>query len=173
MLTTVTVRYTKSDLLRLGFYVTLRSAMLKWMTLAVTVMVLMINLNHQRGHWHATTLIATSLTTAIFALGYFVVMLSVIPLLTLLRNRKGSPASETQTYSLSDLGLTRQAASSDTLLKWGGARSLARSKNAIYIGVSASSYYILPRHSVAGDEEYESLWKGLQRLAPDSRGSEV
>jgi hypothetical protein len=163
--TTITVRYTKLDLLRLGFYVTLRSAALRWISLVLAVLVFAITLHRQKAHWDAITLIATILTTGLFTLGYFVAMVVCMPLTTLLRNRRGSPATEVQTYSLSDVGLARQSASSDTLLKWGGARSLHRNKSAIYVGISASSYFILPRRSLASDEEYESLWNALQRLA--------
>ena len=171
-MTTIIVRYTKSDLLGFGLYVTLRSAALRWMTLAVAVIVIAINLHQQKSHWDAASLIATILIAAIFALGYFVALVPFVLLSTLLRNRKGSPATEVQTYSLSDRGLAREAASSDALLKWGGARSLRRTKNAIYVGVSASSYFILPRRSVASDKEYELLWNGLQRLAPDGAARE-
>jgi hypothetical protein len=171
--TKIIVRYTKLDLLRLGLYATLRRATLRRATLVVAVVMFAITLYQQWGHWNAFTSITTVVTAAIVASGYYVAMIPLMVLATLLRNGKGSPAAEIQTYSFSDLGLTRQAASSDTLLKWGGARSLHRSKHAIYIGISASSYFILPRHCVASDAEYESLWKGVQRLAPDLGGSGV
>ena len=95
-MTTIVVRYRNSDFLRLGIYVSRRSAALKWMTLAIAV-------------------------------GVFV------------------------------FGFSRQSASSTALLKWGGARSLRRSANAIYVGVSTSAYLILPRHSFESDEEYDSF----------------
>ena len=164
-MTTIIVRPKTSDFLRLGLYAALRGASLKWAMLAVTIIIFAINVSHVRAPWRPLTLIATFLTTALFVFGYFLVMVALIPLSTVLRNRKGSPAREAQTYSLTDLGLSRKSDSSEMLLKWGGARSLHRNKSAIYVAISSSVYLILPRHSFASDEEYGSVWNDLQRLA--------
>jgi hypothetical protein len=90
-------------------------------------------------------------------------------LMTLLRNRKSSPAVEVQTCPVTELGLLRQSASSESLLKWGGARSLYRNRSAIYVAASALTYFILPRHSFASDQEYAAAWNDLQRLMPSGR----
>jgi len=166
--TTITVRHKPTDLLRLGLYATLRSPALRWTLPALAVALLGINLHQQRSHLDPITLIAIALTTAIFTGGAFILMLALIPLCTLLQNQKRSPATEAHTYCLTDAGLTRQSASSETLLKWGGARSLHKSKAAIYVGVSATSYFILPRHSFASDEEYRLFWNTIQKLAPNN-----
>jgi hypothetical protein len=164
--TTITVRYNRADLLRLGLYATLRGASLKWTLLAVAAVIFGINLDQQKSHLDLFTLCVIALTTAIFTAGALVVMLVLILLSTLVRNRMGSPAAEAQAYSLTDAGLSRQSTSSETLLKWGGARSLHKNKSAIYIGISAASYYVLPRRSFANDQEYQSFWNSIQRLAP-------
>jgi hypothetical protein len=103
-------------------------------------------------------------TTAIFTSGALAFMLALILLSTLARNRRGSPAAEVQAYAVTDAGLSRQSATSETLIKWGGARSLHRNRSAIYVGVSAASYFILPRRSFADDQEYGSFWDSIQRL---------
>jgi hypothetical protein len=164
--TTITVRHKPTDLLRLGLYSTLRRASLKLTLLAVAVVVFGINLNERDAPLDAFSLFAIILTTAIFTAGALVFMLALILVSTLLRNRRGSPAAEVQTYSVTDTGLSRQSATSETLLKWGGARSLHKNKNAIYVGVSATSYFVLPRRSFANDQEYESFWDSIQTLAP-------
>lgn len=133
--------------------------------LAVAVGVFAINVYQASTPWEPFALIATILTTVLFVFGYFLLMVALTVLSALLRNRRGSPAAEVQTYSLTDFGLSRKSQSSETLLKWGGARSIRRNKRAIYVASSASSYFILPRHSFASDEEYESAWSDLQRLA--------
>jgi hypothetical protein len=139
------------------------------MVLAVAVGVFATNVYQTREPWEPFTFIGIVLTTALFAFGCFLLMVGVIVLGTLLRNRQGSPAAEVQTYVLTDFGLSRQSASSETLLKWGGARMLRRNRNAIYVATSASSYLILPRHSFASDGEYAAVWNALQRLAPAGR----
>jgi hypothetical protein len=136
---------------------------------ALAMIVFAINLLKQKSHLDFVALIASVLTTAIITAATLVLLLVLNPLCALLRNRKGSPAAETQCYSLTDVGLSRQSASSDTLLKWGGARSLRKTKRAIYVGVSAASYFILPRHSFATDDEYQSFWNNIQKLAPNNR----
>jgi YcxB-like protein len=164
--TTITVRHKPTDLLRLGLYSTLRRASLKLTLLAVAVVVFGINLNERDSPLDAFSLFAIILTTAIFTAGALIFMLALILLSTLLRNRRGSPAAEVQAYSVTDTGLSRQSATSETLLKWGGARSLHKNKSAIYVGVSATSYFVLPRRSFANDQEYESFWDSIQKLAP-------
>ncbi len=163
--TTIIVRHKTSDFLRLGLYVALRSATLRWAVFAVAAAVFAINVYQTRAPWEPLALIATLLTTALFVFGYVLLMVTLTVLGTVLRNRAGSPAAEVQTYSLTDSGLTRKSHSSETLLRWGGARSLHRNRSAIYVATSASSYLILPRHAFASDKEYGSVWTDLQRLA--------
>ena len=168
-MTTINVRHKPTDLLRLGIYAALRGASLKWTLLAVAVAIVGINLYQQKSHLDPFSLFAITLTTVIFTTGAFVLMLALISLSTLVRNRRASPAAEAHAYSLTDAGLSRQSAISETLLKWGGAHSLNKTKSAIYVGVSATSYFILPRHSFADDQEYQSFWNSIQRLAPNNR----
>ena len=162
-MTPITVRYTKTDFLRLGLHVALRSAALRWMSLAIAIMVLVLNWQAQ-GPRGVIGIIATILTMVIITAGYFVAMVVIMLLSALYRNRKGSPASEPQTYCLTEQGISRQSASSDTILKWGGARSLRRSNSAIYVGASATSFYILPRHAFVSEEDYDSWWNALKKL---------
>ena len=165
-MTTIIVRHKKSDFLRLGLHVALRSPTLRWMVLVLAAAVFATNVYQTKEPWEPFTFIGIILTTALFVFGYFVLMVAFTVVSALLRNRKGSPAAEDQTYALTDSGLSRQSTSSETLLKWGGARILRRNRNAIYVAASASSYMILPRHSFASDGEYESVWNAMQRLAP-------
>ena len=162
----ITVRYTSADLLRLGLYVTLRSASLKWTLLAVAAVVLWINFNDLESRLGLASLVAIVLTTIVFTAGALVFLLVMIMLSALIRNRRGTAAAEAHTYSVTDAGLFRQSASSDALLKWGGARSLLKNKHAIYVGTSARSYYILPRRYFADNEAYVAFWDSIQRLAP-------
>jgi|ERR1700733_8430239 len=166
--TTITVRHKPTDLLRFGLYVTLRGASLKWTLLAVAVITVGINFNHLKSHLGLVSLVAIILTTAIFTAGAFILLLALTLLSTLVRNRSGSPAAETHAYSVTDAGLSRQSASSEALLKWGGARSLHKNKSAIYVGVSETAYFILPRHSFVDDQEYQSFWNSIQKLAPSN-----
>jgi len=163
--TAITVRHTRTDLLRLALYATLRSTSLKLTLLAVALVVLGINLNEHNSPLDTFSLIAIVLTTAIFTGGALAFMLVLILVSTLARNRRGSPAAEVHKYTVTDAGLSRQSATSETLLKWGGARSLHRNKSAIYVGVTATAYFILPRHSFADDEQYRSFWSSIQKLA--------
>ena len=133
--------------------------------LIVAVIIFAMNVHHMRTPWKPSALIATFLTTAIFVLGYFLFVVALTVLSAVLRNRKGTPAREVQTYSLTDSGLSRESDSSKTLLKWGGALALHRNKNAIYVATSSLTYLILPRRSFANDEEYASVWNELQKLA--------
>jgi len=164
--TTISVRHKPADLLRLGLYTTLRRTSLRWTLLAVALVVFGINLNEHDSPLDAFSMFAILVTAAIFTAGALVFMLALVLLSTLARNRRGSPAAEVQAYSLMDAGLSRQSATSETLIKWGGARSLHKNKSAIYVGVSATSYFILPRRSFADDQEYESFRESIQRLAP-------
>jgi len=164
--TTITVRHRPTDLLRLGLYATLRRSSLRWTLLAIALVVFGINLNEHDSPLDALGLFAIILTTAIFTAGALVFMLALILLSTLARNRKGSPGAEVQAYSVMETGLSRQSATSETLIKWGGARSLHKNKSAIYVGISATAYFILPRRSFADDQEYGAFWNSIQRLAP-------
>jgi YcxB-like protein len=163
--TTITVRHRPIDILRLGIYATLRSASLKWTLLAVALVVFGINLNAHDLPLDAFSLVAIILTTVLFTAGALLFMLALILLSTLLRNRRGSPAAETHAYSVTDAGLSRKSATSETLLKWGGARSLNKNKRAIYVGVSGTTYFVLPRHAFADEQEYRSFWASIQKLA--------
>jgi hypothetical protein len=163
--TIITVRHKTTDLLRLGLYATLRKTSLKLTLLAVALVVFGINLHEQNSPLDPFRLFAIMLTTAIFTAGALVLMLALILLSTLMRNRRGSPAAEVQAYSVTDTGLSRQSATSETLLKWGGARSLYKNSNAIYVGVSATAYFILPRRSFADEQEYQTFWNSIQKLA--------
>ena len=165
-MTTIIVHHKTSDFLRLGVHVALRGPTLRWMALALAIVVFATNVYQTKGPWEPFTFIGIILTTVLFVVGYLLLMVGLTVLSALLRNHKGSPAVETQTYTLTDLGLSRQSASSETLLKWSGARILRRNRNAIYVGASASSYMILPRRSFASDGEYESVWNAMQKLAP-------
>ena len=167
-MTTIIVHYKTSDFLRFGLYAASHSTQLRWTALGLAVAVLSINVYQTRAPWEPIAFIATLLTTALFISGYLLLMLALTMLSAVLRNRKGSLAAEVQTYSLTDFGLLRKSHSSETLLKWGGARSLHMNGNAIYVAASASSYLILPHHSFASDDEYASMWNDLQRLARPS-----
>jgi hypothetical protein len=169
---TIIVHPKTSDFLRFGLHVGLQGAALRWMMLAVAAVVFAINLHQTREPWEPFAFMVIVITTALFTFGYFLLMVGLNVLSALLRNRKGAPAAEVQTYVLTDSGLSRKSASSEMLLKWGGARILRRNRNAIYVAASASSYLILPRHSFASDGEYEAVWNALQRLAPAGRISE-
>jgi hypothetical protein len=162
---TLIVRLKTADFLRLGLYAALRGGKLKWAMLVVAVIIFAMNVHHTRTPWMPSALIATFLTTAIFVFGYFLLVVALTVLSAVLRNRRGTPAREVQTYSLTDLGLSRKSDSSETLLKWGGALALHRNKNAIYVATSSLTYLILPRRSFATDEEYGSVWNELQKLA--------
>jgi YcxB-like protein len=162
--TTITVRHRPADLLRLGLYTSLRSATLKWTLLAIAVAIFGINLYHQKFRFDPFSLFVTTLTTALFAAGAFVFFLATNLLSTLLKNRKRSPAAQTQAYSLTDAGLSRRSATSETLIKWGGARSLHKDRRAIYIRISATGYFILPRRFFTDDEEYRLFWNSIQKL---------
>jgi len=166
-MTTITVHHKPADLLRLGFYAGLRSRSLKWTLAVLAVAILGINLRQQQSHLDPISLVAIVLTTALFTGVAFVLMLALVTLTTLGQNRRGSPAAEAHNYSVTEAGLARHSKSSETLLKWGGARRLHKSKAAILVGVGTSSYFILPRHSFGSDEEFESFWRAIQRLAPD------
>lgn len=173
---TIDVRHRRSDIARFGFHVALHNRRLWWLLLATAAVIFGMNVYKQSGRIMANdpraivfTAGAIVLTTAIFTLGLFIFLVGQTVLSALLRNRKGSPASQPHTYSLTEFGLSRRSASSDALLKWGGARSLYKGKKAIYVGTSAYSYFILPRHSFTTDAEYESVWTDLQRLLPDRR----
>lgn len=163
---TITVRYKQTDLLRLGLYATLRSASLKWTLLAVAVVVLWINLHNLESRLDMVSLVAIVLTTIVFTAGAIVFLLVVIMISALMGNRRGTPAAEEHTYSVTDAGLFRRSAGSDGLLKWGGARSLFKNKYAIYVGASARSYFILPRRYFADDQAYRAFWDSIQRLGP-------
>ena len=165
-MTTITVRHKPIDLLRLGLHHTPRSAALKWMLLLVAVVMLGIKLREHQSHLGSFTLFAIVLETVIVTGGAFVFVLALNLLSALVRNRSGSPAAEVHAYSVTDTGLSRQSATSETLIKWGGARSLYKNKRAIYVGVPATSYFILPRHSFADDHAYQSFWNSIQKLAP-------
>lgn len=167
-MTTITVRHKPGDLLRLGVFATLRSASLKWTLLAVALVVFGISLNEHDSPLNSFSLVAIILTTVLFTAGALVFILALILLSTLLRNRRGSPAAETHSYSVTDAGLSRKSASSETLIKWGGARSLHKDKRVIYVGISASSYFVLPRRSFADEQEYEALWDAIQKLATNN-----
>ena len=164
---TVTVLHTPGDLLRLGLYTARRCSTLRWTLIATAVVILGINLQQQKSHFGPISLFASVVTTAIFVGATYILMLAVSPLLTLLQNGKRSPAAEAQTYRLSEAGLARTSRSSESLLKWGAARSLHKGKAAIYVGVSRSSYFILPRHAFANDDDYQRFWEALQELAPN------
>jgi len=169
---TITVRHTKMDLARLGFYATSRSPALQWTLFALSVVIVGINLKQRGAPLNLVALISILLTTAIFVSAAYVFILALSTLATVLQNGKRSPAAETHAYRLSEDGLVRASASSESLLKWGGARSLHKSKAAIYVGSSSSAYFLLPRHSFGTDEEYASFWNAIQRLAPQARGAD-
>jgi hypothetical protein len=130
----------------------------------VAAIVLAINLHQQKPDFGPGFLFAIIFVTATLTAGAFVLMLAPMLVSVLLLNRRGTHAAETHAYSLTDAGLYCESASSNTLLKWGGARSLDKSKSAIYIRLSACSYFFLPRHLFASDDEYESFWLAIQKL---------
>src|SRR4051812_2480470 len=109
-MTTITVRHTPGDLLRLGLYAALRSPTLRWMLFALAVVILGINLYQQKTHLDPISLFAIAVTTAIFTSATFVLMLVIMPLATLLQNRRHPPAAETHSYSLAEAGLVRRSA---------------------------------------------------------------
>jgi hypothetical protein len=165
---TVTVLHTPRDLLRLGLYTARRSHALRWTSLALAVVVFGINLQQQKSDLGPISLFSIVITTAIFTGVAYLLMLAGIPIITLLQNGKCSPAAKTHEYQLLESGLARKSSSSESLLKWGGARSLHKGRAAIYVGVSRSSYFILPRHAFPSDEEYQSFWDAMQELGPNT-----
>jgi len=170
-MTTINVQYTTRDLLRLGFYAARRSPTLKWTMSALALTVLGINLVQQRSHLGGISLFAIFLTTVFFTGAAYVLILLTSPILTVLQNLKRSRTAETHGYRLADTGLVCTSRSAEALLKWNGAWSLHKSRNAIYVGVSRSCYFSLPRHSFASEEQYQSFWDGMQGLVPGTAES--
>lgn len=167
--TTITVRYKTSDFLRLALHTVPRSAALKWAMLGVAVVVFATNCYQSKAPWEPATLIATVITTALFSIVYLPIMAGLAVIIGAFRNRRSTFGAEPQSYSITDSGLARQSPSSETLTKWSGMRSLRKSRKTIYVEIYPLCYVVLPRHSFASDEEYESAWNSLQKHVLSSR----
>jgi hypothetical protein len=163
-MTTIAVRNTATDFLRLGFHAVRRRPTLKWTLLTVAVTVLAINLVQQRAHLGGITLFAIAMTTALFTGFAYLFMLLLSPVLTVLRTRRHPARTQAHEYRLVDGGLLCVSGSCEALLKWNDVDSLHRSRKAIFIGTTPSCYLMLPRRSFSSDEEYQSFWDAIQRL---------
>lgn len=168
-MTTIIVRYKTSDFLRLALHTAPRSAALKWAMLGAAAVVFATNCHQSKAPWEPATLISNLITTALFSIVYLPIMAGLAVLIGALRNRRSAFGTESQSYSITDGGLTRQSPSSETLIKWSAMRSLRKSRKSIYVETYPLCYVVLPRRSFASAEEYESAWNSLQEHVLSSR----
>ena len=67
-------------------------------------------------------------------------------------------------YRLTEAGLVESTRINEGLLKWGGARSLLRTRSDVYIRVTFGMFHTIPRRCFPSRAADDSFWKALQPL---------
>jgi hypothetical protein len=108
----------------------------------------------------AILIIVAFLTVAIvYVFAVFVTVLGM----TLIARGEGGVLGE-HTYRFVDAGLMQSTSINETLMKWGGVRSVVRSRRYIYVRVNRISFHTIPRRHFLEAAADEQFWNALQPL---------
>lgn len=104
--------------------------------------------------------IATFLTVLIIYV--FALVVTVLGM-ALIAHGEGGVLGE-HTYRFVDAGLMQSTSINETLMKWGGVRSVVRTRRYIYVRVNRISFHTIPRRHFSEAAADEQFWNALQPL---------
>jgi hypothetical protein len=92
----------------------------------------------------------------------FAVSVTVLGMALIARGEGGVLGEHT--YRFVDAGLMQSTSIHETLMKWGGVRSVVRTPRYIYVRVNRISFHIIPRRHFLEAAADEQFWNALQPL---------
>jgi hypothetical protein len=116
-----------------------------------------------RAHTGVAVLLAVALSLVVCAILFLVVMVIVSIAMALLSRAERGLLGE-HVYRLTEAGLVESTHVNEGLLKWGGARSLVRTRRYIYVRVTFSMFHAIPRRYFADEAADDFFWNALQPL---------
>jgi len=163
-MTPVTVTVTQSDLVALSLRYSL-DIRRGWRVLAVIFVLIVAYLAYRNGvpstprNW--IIVIAIGLLGALAAqLGTVVVGLLSVTFLA----RKAPGVLGAHEYTFTDKGLFERTTANETLIKWGGVRSVRRHAGLLEIEVGPGTFHVIPRRAFASDNDYTVFCEHAERL---------
>jgi hypothetical protein len=163
-MTPVTVTVTHSDLVALSLRYSL-DVRRGWWVLAVVSVLVGVYFAYQTGvpstprAW--LIVIAIGLLGALAAqVGTVVVGLVSVAFLA----RKIPGVLGAHEYTFTDRGLFERTTANETLIKWGGVRSVRRHAGLLEIEVSPAAFHLIPRRAFASDNDYIAFCQHAERL---------
>lgn len=105
-------------------------------------------------------LFAAVLTATLLLL--FSVAITTLAMVLLSRGDRGVLGAHT--FRFVDAGLVESTSVNETLMKWGGVRSVRRTRHYIYVRPTRATAHIIPRRSFADASADDDFWNALQPL---------
>ncbi len=161
---TIHVDVTRADLARMtiGLSIRHRSTYITWLVLAMIVIALVIvwkGLPQNLSSWVDLLLSASIGATAGILVSFLFCLTSI-----LFMTSKSVGVLGRHTYEVRDDGLLETTVANETLIKWGGAQDLRRTRHYLMIGVTTMLYHVIPTRSFSNEIACENFWHAIQRL---------
>ena len=162
----VHVDLTRSDLVSLHIRLSIRhkSTWIYWLVVAVLIAAVIA---YQKGvpttprNWMAMLVAVVVGSSAAIAVGFVLSTMSII-----FMSKQSNGILGRHTYTIRDDGLLEQTRANETLVKWGGAVGLRRTRDLLLIEVGPALFHVIPRRSFENDSDFEAFWRAVQRLRP-------
>jgi len=90
------------------------------------------------------------------------VIVSILGMVLIARSDRGVLGEHT--YRFVEAGLIESTAVNENLMKWGGVRSVSRTRRFVYVRVTFSQGYTIPRRFFSDAAADEQFWNSLQPL---------
>jgi hypothetical protein len=160
----VDVELTRYDLLVVTMRVSVRhsSTWIGWLVLAALVAAVVLFKNgipDTPRNSIALVLASAGGATAGIAIGFLFSTISII-----FGSKQWHGVLGRHTYTLRESGLLEQTQANETLVKWGGAQELRRTRDYLLIETGPALFHVIPRRSFASDADFEAFWSSIQRL---------
>jgi len=111
-----------------------------------------------------TALVTVVVLLVSCAFFFFVVAVIVSAAMALIARRERGVLGE-HVYRFTDSALVESTSANENLIKWGGVRSLLRTRHYFYVRVTYGSSYTIQRRCFADSATDAEFWKALQPLA--------
>lgn len=161
---TVNVNVTRMDLIRMSSSVSIRhrSTWISWLVLAAFACAFVI---YRSGSPDTLQELLTLLIATVVGATAGVIFAFLFSLICILAmSKQSSGVLGHHAYELRDDGLFERTKANDTLIKWGGAQDLRRTRSYLTIGVSPGLYHVIPTKAFISHADCEAFWQSIQRL---------
>ena len=163
----LSVVVTRMDLLAFHFRVFRERPVNRWTFLLVFVFCF-LTAQSRAPAFNARYLVISIVVGLVFTTGAILFGFLLTIVLALLGRKAHQGTLGEHTFSITERGLVESSRHHETLIKWGGALSLVRTRRFIYVQLSARLYLLIPRRYFANAGDDERFWDVIQPLLAKS-----